>query len=144
MARKDPYLNCNFLLELGSLIRAAFQECSGFDSTIDVTEYREGGDNRTPRKLAGQTKHSNITLKWGLTDDMELYDWHQNAVDGDVKRMDGAIVVVDRKNNDNVLARWEFTDAWPTKYTGPDFNAGGSDVAVETLELAHEGLKRKV
>jgi phage tail-like protein len=56
--------------------------------------------------------------------------------------MDGAIVVVDRKNNDTVLARWEFTDAWPTKYTAPDFNATGSDVAVETLELAHEGLKR--
>ena len=140
MARKDPYLNCNFLLELASITRASFQEGSGLDSTIDVTEYREGGDNKTPRKLPGATKYSNITLKWGVTDDMDIYDWHKDAVEGNLRRMDGAIVVVDRA--DKIVARWEFTNAWPTKYTAPDFNAGGSDVAIETLELAHEGLKR--
>jgi phage tail-like protein len=60
----DPYGNYNFLVEIDGITRAAFQECSGFDSTIDVIEHREGGENTTPRKLPGMTKFSNIQLKW--------------------------------------------------------------------------------
>ena len=63
---KDPFGNYNFLVELDGITRAAFQECSGFDSTIDVIEHREGGENTTLRKLPGMTKYSNIVLKWGI------------------------------------------------------------------------------
>ena len=85
----DPYGNFNFLVEIDGITRAAFQECSGFDATIDVTEQREGGDNQTVRKLPGLTKYSNIQLKWGMTDDDELYDWHRKAVLGDIERKNG-------------------------------------------------------
>ena len=71
--RVDPFDNFNFKVEIDGIVRAAFQQCSGFDSTIDVIEHREGGENTTPRKLPGLTKYSNISLKWGITDDMELY-----------------------------------------------------------------------
>lgn len=136
----DPFGNYNFLVEIDGITRAAFQEVSGFDSTIDVIEHREGGENTTLRKLPGMTKYSNITLKWGITDDMELYLWHRQAVIGQLERKNGSIVLLGRDGQE--VARWNFLRAWPTKYDGPDLNAEGNDVAIETLELAHEGLER--
>lgn len=137
---KDPFGNYNYFVELDGITRAAFQECSGFDSTIDVIDYREGGENTTLRKLPGMTKYSNITLKWGITDDTELYDWHRQTVQGDIERKNGSIVLLDRKGEE--VVRWNFLRAWPTKWDGPDLNAEGTDVAIEMLEIAHEGVVR--
>jgi phage tail-like protein len=138
--RVDPYGNFNFLVEIDGIARAAFHEVSGFDSTIDVIEHREGGENTTLRKLPGMTKHSNIVLKWGLSDDMDLYKWHRDAVNGNVQRKNGSIVLLDRQGQEKM--RWNFVNAWPSKWDGPDFNAEGNDIAIETLELAHEGVAR--
>lgn len=140
--RVDPYGNYNFLVEIQGITRAAFQEASGFDSAIDVVEHREGGENTTLRKLPAMTKYSNITLKWGTTDDRDLYDWHRQWVTGDpaAQRKNGSIVLLDRQGQEKV--RWNFFNAWPAKWTGPSFNAEGNDVSIETLELAHEGLER--
>jgi phage tail-like protein len=137
---RDPYGNFNFLVEIDGIARAAFQECSGFDSEIDVIEHREGGENTTPRKLPGLTKYSNIVLKWGMTDDSELYDWHRQVVMGIMERKNGSIVLLDRDGEEKV--RWNFVRAWPAKWDSPDFNAEGNDLAIETLELAHEGVER--
>jgi phage tail-like protein len=140
--RVDPYGSFDFLVELDGIVRASFTEASGLDSTIDVTEYREGGDNETMRKLPAKTKYSNITLKYGSTDDHELYDWHRQWIKGDpaAKRKNGSIVLLDRTGQERV--RWNFVNAWPVKWTGPSFNAKNNDVSIETLELAHEGLER--
>ena len=138
--RVDPYGNFNFLVEIDGITRAAFHEVSGFDSTIDVIEHREGGENTTARKLPGMTKHSNIVLKWGLADDTDLYNWHRDAVQGKVQRRNGSIVLLDRQGQEKM--RWNFVNAWPSKWDGPDFNAEGNDIAIETLELAHEGVAR--
>jgi len=138
--RVDPYNNFNFLVEIDGITRAAFHEVSGFDSTIDVIEHREGGENTTMRKLPGQTKYSNIVLKWGITDDLELYDWHRQAVLGNLQRRNGSIVGLDRQGQE--IVRWNFFNAWPSKYDGPDYNAEGNDIAIETLELAHEKVER--
>jgi phage tail-like protein len=136
---QDPYNNFNFLVEIDGITRAAFQEVSGLDSTIDVIEHREGGAT-TPRKLAGQTKHANIVLKWGMTIDNQLYSWHREVVNGTIQRRNGSVVLLDRRGIE--AARWNFLHAWPSKYTGPSLNAEASDVAIETVELAHEGLER--
>jgi phage tail-like protein len=137
----DPFGNYNFLVEIDNIARGAFAEVSGFDSTIDVIEYREGGENTTVRKMPGMTKYSNIVLKWGITDDLSLYNWHQDAVQGRPNfRRNGSIVLLDRQRQE--VARWNFVRAWPTKYDGPDLNAEGNDAAIETLELAHEGITR--
>jgi phage tail-like protein len=138
--RVDPYGNFNFLVEIDGITRAAFHEVTGFDSTIDVIDHREGGENTTLRKLPGMTKHANIVLKYGLTDDAELYQWHRNAVNGNVQRKNGSIVLLDRQGQEK--ARWNFVNAWPSKWKGPDFNAEGNDVAIETIELSHEGIAR--
>jgi phage tail-like protein len=140
--RVDPYSNFNFLVEIDGITQAAFHEASGFDSTIDVHEFREGGENTTMRKLPMKTKYSNIVLKWGSTDDHQLYDWHRQWVTGDpaAQRKHGSVVLLDRAGQEKV--RWNFTNAWPAKWVGPSFNAEGNDVSIETLELAHEGLER--
>ena len=134
----DPYVNYNFLVEIDGITRAAFQECSGFDSTVDVIEHREGGENTTLRKFPGMTKYSNLVLKWGLTDDRELYDWHRRIVEGEIERKNGSIVLLDRRGQE--VKRWNFVRAWPTKWDGPDLNAEGTDVAIESVEFVHEGL----
>ena len=136
----DPYVNYNFLVEIDGIRRAAFQECSGFDSTVEVIEHREGGENSTVRKIPGMAKYSNIVLKWGMTDDADLYNWHRRVVDGAIERKNGSVVLLDRLGNE--VARWNFFRAWPTKWDGPNLTAEGNDVAIESLELAHEGIQR--
>ncbi|MBK1699388.1 phage tail protein [Thiococcus pfennigii] len=140
---KDPFGAHSFLVEIDGIARAAFQQASGFDSTVEVVEYREGGDNQTTQKLPGRVTYSNIQLKRGVTDDLDLHDWHQKVVAGeDMKnvRRNGSIVLLNRRGDE--VARWNFVRAWPTKYDGPDLNAEASEIAVETLELAHEGVSR--
>jgi phage tail-like protein len=141
-ARTDPFGAFNFSVAIGGIERAHFQEVSGLDSTIDVIEHREGGTNTTTMKLPGLTKYSNITLRWGVTDDPELYEWHRRAVDGQVERQNGSLFALDRRGE--VVAQWDFENAWPARWDGPDFNAESTDVAIEALELAHEGLRRVV
>jgi phage tail-like protein len=140
-ARNDPYASFNFLVELDGIAQASFTECSGLESTTDVIEYREGGNPTTVYKLPGKTTYADITLKWGLTDSAELWTWRQQVVDGTVIRKNGSIVVFDLQNRREV-ARWNFVSAWPSKYTGPGLNASGDEIAIETLVLAHEGIKR--
>ena len=137
---KDPYGSFRFTVEIDGIVRAAFKECTGFDSSCEVKEFREGGENTTVRKLPGLTKYSNIQLKWGLSDDRDLYDWHREVVNGDFERKNGSIVLFDRKGDE--VARWNFVRAWPTKWDGPDLNAETSDIAIELIELAHEGIER--
>jgi phage tail-like protein len=140
--RVDAARNFNFLVELdGGIVRASFIECSGLDATTEVIETREGGENTTVRKLPGKTMYSDITLKWGVTDSDELWRWRQQIIDGDVQRKSGSVVVFDLANSQEV-ARWDFVDAWPTKWEGPALNATGNELAIETLVLAHEGIRR--
>jgi phage tail-like protein len=128
-------------VEIQSIIRAGFHQVSGLEAAINVVEFREGGENTTTRKLFGLTKFSNLQLRRGLTADKTLHDWHRRNVEGAAERHNGSILVLDRTGKE--VARWDFFRAWPTKYQGPEFNAEGNDVAIELLELAHEGLKRK-
>lgn len=140
--RVDPYRNFNFMVELdGPVAQANFIECMGLGSTTEVIETREGGDNTTVRKLPGKTVYTDITLKWGLTNSKELWLWRQQIVDGIILRKNGSIVVFDLANSAEV-ARWNFVNAWPTKWEGPAFNAKMGDIAVDMLVLAHEGIVR--
>lgn len=138
--RVDPYRNFSFLVEIDGITQAGFSDCSGFGASTDPIEYREGGETKTVRKLPGLTKYTNITLKWGLTDSKELYQWYRDVVNGKIERKSGSIILLDLEGNEKV--RWNFFEAWPTKWDGPDFTAKGNDVAIETLELVHERIER--
>jgi phage tail-like protein len=138
MARRDPYGAFNFLVEIGGGETAAgFAECSGLATETEVIEYREGGDFAT-RKLPGLTKHSNVTLKRGLIGDPTLWRWRKAIVDGELDRRGVTIVLLDQARKP--VVRFHLSNAWPCKWEGPTLNAKANDVAIETLELAHEGL----
>ena len=138
--RKDPYRVYNFLVEIDGITRAGFRDCSGLDSSQDPIDYREGGDPITARKLPGLIKHSNISLKRGITDDADLWAWRKKVIDGKVERKNGSIILLNDTGDEK--ARWNFREGWPTKWTGPTFNAAGNEVAIETLDIVHEGLEK--
>lgn len=140
-ARIDALRTFNFLVEVDGIAQASFSECSGLETTTEVIDHREGGDNTTVRKLPGKTTYSDITLKAGMTDSKVLWTWRQQVIEGKFQRKNGSIVVFDLANKTEV-ARWNFVNAWPTKWDGGSFNAKGNEVAIETLVLAHEGLTR--
>src|SRR6266545_1147757 len=139
--RRDPYRSYNFLVEIDGITRAGFRECSGLDSTQTPIEYREGDEKQiTVRKLPGMVTYSNITLGRGVTDDDELWRWRQTAMTGQVDRKNGSIVLLDDTGAEKM--RWNFREGWQTRWSGPSFNATGSEIAIEQLEIAHEGLTR--
>jgi phage tail-like protein len=104
-----------------------------------VIENPEGG-KRQVGKMPGRVKYPNISLKWGSTESVELYEWHRTALQGTIQRRNGSIVQLDSRGDEK--SRWNFVDGWPTKWDGPTFNAGASELSIETLEIAHEGVER--
>ena len=137
----DPYGNFNFLVQIDGITQAGFKECTGLESETDVIEYREGAGISTPRQLPGLTRYSNIDLKRGVTDSLDLYEWRKSVIDGQTQRRDGSIVLL---NDERVpVARWNFRRGWPCRMSGPDLNATESEVAIEELEICHEGLERE-
>jgi phage tail-like protein len=136
--RNDPYKAFNFLVEIDGVARAAFSEVSGLESETAVIEYRTGSEYLT-RKLPGLTRFANIVLRHGITQDRELWDWRQNIVDGNPDRRNGMIKLLDDQRNE--VVRWTFRNGWPCKWEGPALNAKANEVAIETLEIAHEGLE---
>jgi len=138
--RVDPYKNFRFLVEVQGLQVGGFSECTGFGSAIEVVEYREGGDPSSVRKLPAKITYSDITLKWGLTDSRVLYDWHLEAINGNVDRRDGSIILKDDAGQDKI--RWNFFGAWMSKYDAVDLNAKGNDVAIETATITVERFLR--
>lgn len=135
-----PHGRFRYKVEIDGLDAGGFSEVSGFDLSIDVMEYREGDSVQTPMKMPGLRKYSNIVLKQGLADSMVLYDWITTGVDGAVERKTITITLLDEE--EAPAASWQVINAWPTRYTAPDFDARASEVAIETLEIAHEGMTR--
>ncbi len=138
--RKDPYRNFRFRVEVEGIQQAGFSEVSGFDASLDVVEYREGNQVITARKLPGLAKYSNITLKWGVTDSMDMYTWMKDSIEGKISRKTITIIAINEEGGD--VATWQVIEAWPAKYTAPDFKGSASEVAIELLEMAHEGMTR--
>ncbi len=135
--RQDPYKAFNFIVELDGIQSAGFMECSGLSAEITVIEYREGSSN-APIKLPGLRKFSNITLKRGMTQSRDLWQWFKSILQGKIDRRNGSIVIL--ADDRSEVARVNFVSAWPCKWDGPHLNAKAGEVAIETLELTHEGL----
>ena len=140
--RTDPYKNFRFLVEIDGVVQAGFSEALIPDTTQEPIEYRNGNESPTVRKLPGLIKYGNLTLKWGITDSLELYEWRKLVEQGKTKeaRRNLAVILMDEEGNS--ASRWEFAEAWPSKYDAPDLDGKGNDVAVETLEIVHEGMTR--
>jgi phage tail-like protein len=140
-ARNDPFKNFNFLVEIDGIAQAGFFECTGLRLEVDVIEYREGGERSSVRKLPGLAKVGDITLKRGVTISNELQAWFESVRNGVADRRNGAIVLLDDERKP--VVRWKFFNAFPRRWEGPDLDAKGSEVAIETLTLSCEGLERE-
>ena len=128
-----------FKVEIEGISVTAFSEVSGIEADVAVVDNRPGTDKAPGfRKLPGEAHFANIVLKRGLTDDLSLWQWMQKTLDGKIERKNGSIVLLSEAGEE--VLRFNFRDAWPTKWTGPTLNGGAGGIAIETLEIAHEGL----
>lgn len=144
---KYPFKKYNYEVQIDGFTSAVFSEISGFDMSIDVIEYRDGSDKlKSPRKMPGLTKYGNVTLKWGMTDNTEFYEWVAGIADGSKSQPEDRIktVTINLQNDEHEpIASWVLSGAWPCKYTVTDFNASSSEVAFESIELTFEEMKRE-
>jgi phage tail-like protein len=141
--RRDPFRTFNFQIEIDNLARGAFSEVSGLTAEGDAVDYREGTDLASNvRKLPGLRKYSNITLKRGYTQDDSLWKWYANIVNGVADRRNVTIVLLNE--NRQPVMRWHAENAWINKIEGPSFKASGNEVAMESVEIVHEGLTIEV
>ena len=136
MPVKDPYMSFKFRVEIDGIIVAGFSDVTGLAFETETESIEEGGVNNFVHILPKRTKRQNLVLKHGITENQELWDWYQSVVDGTFKRRNGAIILQDV--TDNKKWSWNFFNAYPVKWTGPDFKADGNTVAFETIELVHE------
>jgi len=137
--RIDPFRAYNFVLEIDNIARGAFSEVGGLTAEGDSVDYREGSDVQSNvRKLIGMRKFTNITLKRGYTPDKSLWQWYTNIVNGVPDRRNVTITLMNERRE--AVLRWHAENAWINKIEGPSFKASSNDVAMESVELVHEGL----
>jgi phage tail-like protein len=136
---QDPYKGFRFRVEIQGIQQAGFMECSALGSHLEVVEYREGGDFIHVRKFAGKASYPDITLKWGMTDNQDLYNWHLAIVKGAITRQHGSVVQLDDTGAEKI--RWNFYNAWPSKWDAPAYNAKGNELSINTLTLSCESVE---
>jgi phage tail-like protein len=142
-AREHPYTGFNFRVEIDGIAAASFAEVCGLESETAVIEYRTADSpTNSTIKLPGLTKFANIVLKRGITRDTALWQWRKSIVDGNLDRRNGTIVMLDETHTP--VLRWSFRRGWPCRWEGPCLDAAANEVAIETLEIAHEGLELEV
>lgn len=137
--RLDPYSQYNFLIEIDGINRGAFTEASGLSAEQDVIDYREGSDDTVVRKLPGLKTFTNLVLKRGWTKDASLWDWRKTTIEGLTSRKSGSIIVLDEERAEAL--RFNFKEGWICKWEGPQLNSTTNEVAIESIEICHEGLE---
>jgi phage tail-like protein len=140
----DPLIGFNFGLDIMDGVKGMFTECSGLGSENEVVEHKVVDENghESVQKIPGRMKFTDIVLKRGVTDRLDLWDWRADVEKGqmDKARVNGSIIMYDR--NYKEIARWNFFNGWPSKISGPSLNSGSNDIAVEEVTIVHEGMER--
>ena len=139
----DPLVGFQFSLDLQGTVTGYFTEVSGVGSENEIVEQKVVNKGiETVQKIPGRLKYNDVTLKRGITDNLEIWEWRKLVEDGqmDKARKTCSIIMYDR--NYKPAARWDFEQAWPSKVSGPEAKADSNDFAVEEMVLVHEGMKR--
>jgi phage tail-like protein len=132
-----PQLNFEVTVPALNVQVGFFTQATGLSMQIDVLEYLEGGRNDMVHKLPSRIKQGNITLKRGVTTEGALLAWFKATV-VNVQPTDLTIKLYDSEGHPK--RTWSFAQAYPVKWTVSDFNAGGTEVMTETLEIGHQGM----
>jgi len=139
-----PYRGFKFNVEIAGIQVASFSEATVPDTTVETVDYREGSDPTYKRKLSGLTSYGSLTLKKGLTDSMDLYNWFtlvtEKGSEGANVQKNISLVLMDAASEEKV--RWNIINAWPIKYETTGLNAGSSEVMIDTLELTIDYIVR--
>lgn len=153
LPRFDPLPSFNFYISLidvssvgsalisglSGFVLGGFSECTGLDASLEITEYKEGGVNDRVHKFPTRSVFSNITLKRGVGFGEDLWLWHEEFLKGEGTRRNGLIVLANELRIP--IKIWSFEKALPLKWSGPALNASSSEVAIESIEIAHEKLE---
>ncbi len=135
----DPALSIRFDVQVDGVELGSFTGCDGLTAEYDVFEWQEGGNNAFVHRMPGRAKYGNIKLSRAVDRDSgNLAAWFTSLAQ-EVQRKTAVVAAYD--GNRQAIARWSITGVWPVKYSGPSLAADGSGVAIETLELAHEGFR---
>lgn len=140
MVIMNPFMPFRFRVEIEGITSAGASEVTGLLIETETEPYEEGGVNDFVYQLPKRTKYQHITLKRGITDLDDMWNWFQKVVSGSFERKNGAIILMDSSGNDSW--RWDFFEAYPVKWTGPELKADSNTVAFETIELAHHGIRK--
>ena len=138
--KQYPLLNFRFLVEIDGIAVARASEVSGIQVEIEIETYEEGGVNDFIHQLPKRAKYQPIVLKRGIADNDEFWEWHQKCVNGLIVRKNGSIILLDSEGEEK--RRWNFVQAFPSKWTGPELKADSAAVAFESIELVHHGIKK--
>lgn len=139
MTQAEAYVSSRFYVMIDGVAQAIFTEVSGLQVETEVMEYAEGGNNGFIHRLPGRTKVSNLTLKRGIVSSNDLFKWYMKIARGKIDRRNLSVVMYDIAAKE--VMRWNFIKAYPIKWVGPSFAADTERNAVETLELAHDGMQ---
>jgi phage tail-like protein len=139
-ARLDPFLAFRFVVVFDDLPECGFSDCTGLQVELESQEYIEGGLNHHTWKFPTRAKQSNVTLKRGIINRL-LWDWLHDVATGNMKYRSGTIKVLDSSGKTPMMS-FQIQKAFPVKWVGPELSAGQNNVAMETLELAHQGMQR--
>ncbi len=141
---KDGLISSFFSLEITGKMVGAFREVTNLGSENAVVEDKSRGPDGKYiiKKIPGTLKWNDITLKQGLTDNMDMWKWRKLVEEGKVDdaRANGSIVMYDTAGQ--AVARWDLVNCWPSKLSGPAGKADGNEIAVQEMTLAHEGYER--
>lgn len=138
---QEPFRNYNFKLDVPGVAQAFFTECTNIAMRVEAIAFREAGGGPNVRRLPGRVECADVTLRYGLTQSRELWDWFLKAVNGQVERKNVSIMLLDSTGTREVT-RWNLTNAWPREWNGAALSTRGQDVAIETLTLVFESLER--
>ena len=139
----DPLVAFNFGIEVSGIIEGYFTEAAGLGSESEVVEHKIQKDGKEiVRKIPGRLKWGDVTLKRGITANMDFWQWRKQVEDGKVAdaRKNGSIIMLDQEGAE--VARWNFVHAWPSKVSGPNVSTTSNEVGIEELTLVHEGIER--
>ena len=140
--RNDPLPVFSFWVDLGLGGQAFFKSVSGLRYETEVIPVKAGGVNETTYNLVGSTKWSNLVFKQGFTKSSKLIQWRQEWITmSKMSRLPGTITQLDTALK--AQAQWTFVRGWPCKWEIAEFDASKSELAIETLEIAHDGLTYK-
>jgi phage tail-like protein len=137
--RNDPYAGFRFLVEVEGLVVGGFSEVTGLEAEIETEEYWEGGGNDYVHVLPRGTKYPRLVLRRGITDSNTLWQWQTRIRSGRIERHTVHIVLIDEAGNRKW--DWRCVDAYPVKWSGPDFRADGNAIGIEAIELVHNGIR---